>query len=246
MDQPLTGQLAIVTGGGSGLGEATSQALAASGATVMVVDVKSDQAGRVARGIREQGGEAVGLGADVRQWEEVQAVADLAVADHGRIDVLVNNAGVDHTVSVDEMTIQQWDDVIDINLRGPFLFCKAVLPVMKRQGRGQIINVASTAALRAWGQAAAYHASKWGLIGFTRGLGVEGRPHNVKASVVVPGGMRTRFFDRFEGTSIPMPAPDKLQDPRAVADLIVFIATRDNGSVVQEAIMTPLWETSWP
>ncbi len=246
MDQPLAGQLAIVTGGGSGLGEATSQALAAGGATVMVVDVMGERAERVARGIHEQGGAAVGLAADVRQWEEVQAIADLAVADHGRIDVLVNNAGVDHTVSVDEMTVQQWDDVIGINLRGAFLFCKAVLPIMKRQGRGQIINVASTAAKRAWGQAAAYHASKWGLIGFTRGLGVEGRPHNIKASVVVPGGMRTRFFDRFEGTPIPMPAPDKLQDPRAVADLIVFIATRDNGSVVQEAIMTPLWETSWP
>lgn len=246
MDQPLTDQVAIVTGGGSGLGEATSHALAASGATVMVVDLTSESAERVAWEIRQQGQRAVALSADVRRWEEVQAVADLTATDFGRIDVLVNNAGIDHTVSVDQMTVEQWDAVTAVNLRGPFLFSKAVLPVMKRQGRGHIVNVASTAAKRAWGQAAAYHASKWGLIGFTRGLGVEGRPYNIRASVVVPGGMRTRFFDRLAGTNIPMPQPDKLQDPRAVADLILFIVTRGDSSVIQEAIVTPLLETSWP
>ena len=246
MDRPLIDQVAIVTGGGSGLGEATSQALAAGGATVMVVDVNGENAERAAEEIRAQGHRAVALSADVRRWEEVQAVADLALTDHGRIDILVNNAGIDHTVSLDQMTIDQWDEVTGVNLRGPFLFSKAVFPVMKRQGRGHIVNVASTAAKRAWGQAAAYHASKWGLIGFTRGLGVEGRPYNIKATVVVPGGMRTNFFKRFEGTNIPMPQADKLQDPRAVAELIAFIVSRDDGSVIQEAIITPLLETSWP
>ncbi len=246
MRPPLTDQLAIVTGGGSGLGQATSEALAASGATVLVVDLDADRAERVARGIRGKKRQAIGLAADIRSWEEVQGIADLAVADYGRIDILVNNAGIDHTIPIEEMSIQQWDDVIGVNLRGAFLFCKAVLPAMKLQQGGQIVNVASTAAKRAWGQAAAYHASKWGLIGFTRGLGVEGRPYNIRASIVVPGGMRTHFFDRFEGTDIPMPDPDKLQDPRSVAELIVFIVSRRDGSVVQEAIMTPLWETSWP
>jgi NAD(P)-dependent dehydrogenase (short-subunit alcohol dehydrogenase family) len=246
MERSLTDQVAIVTGGGSGLGEATSVALAERGATVMVVDISGESAERVAREIREQGHRAFPLSADVRHWEEVRAVADLTASDYGRIDILVNNAGIDHTVSLDQMTIEQWDEVTGVNLRGAFLFAKAVLPAMKRQGRGHIVNVTSTAAKRAWGQAAAYLASKWGLIGFTRGLGVEGRPYNIKATAIVPGGMRTRFFQRFEGTGIPMPQPDKLQDPRAVAELIAFIVSREDGSVIQEAIVTPLLETSWP
>lgn len=246
MQQTLTGQVAIVTGGGSGLGEATCHALAEAGATVLVVDVSGAQAERVAREVRDKGWPAVALVADVKNPDDVQSVVDVATTEHGRIDVLVNSAGIDHTVAIERMTIEQWDEVIAVNLRGPFLFCKAVLPVMKRQGRGHIVNVASTAAKRAWGQAAAYHASKWGLVGFTRGLGVEGRPYNIKATVLVPGGMRTRFFDRFANTDIPMPDPAKLQDPRAVAELIAFIVSRGDDSVIQEAIVTPLLETSWP
>ena len=246
MQQSLTGRVAIVTGAGSGLGAATSRALAAQGAAILAVDVNGPNAERVAGEVCAKGGQCTCLTCDVRQATDVQAVIDQAVADYGRIDILVNNAAIDHTVSVHEMSIQQWDDVIGVNLRGPFLFAKAVLPIMQRQKEGHIVNIASTAAKRAWGQAAAYHASKWGLVGFTRGLGVEGRPYNIKASVIVPGGMHTHFFDRFAGTGIPMPAPEKLQDPGAVADLIVFVVSRPEGSVIQEAMMTPLLETSWP
>jgi len=246
MDLPLLDQVAIITGGGSGLGEATGHVLAQAGATVLLVDIDGQNAERAASAIRAGGHRAVSLTADVREWDQVQAVAEVARADYGRIDILVNNAGIDHTVPIERMTIEQWDAVIGINLRGAFLFCKAVLPTMKAQGRGHIVNVASTAATRAWSDAAAYHASKWGLVGFTRGLGVEGRAHNIRATVLVPGGMRTRFFDRFQGTDIPLPDPNRLQDPQAVAELILFIVSRPGSSVVQEAIVTPLLETSWP
>ncbi len=246
MEQALTDQVAIVTGGGAGLGEATCNALASRGAAVTVVDRSGAEAERVAAAIRAQGHLATALTANVRHWEEVRAAAEVTLADYGRIDILVNNAAIDHTVPLSRMAVEQWDEVIEVNLRGPFLFIKAALPAMERQGGGHIVNIASTAAKRAWSDAAAYHASKWGLVGFTRGLGVEGRAHNIKATVIVPGGMRTHFFDRFAGTDIPMPAPDKLQDPREVAELIAFIVSRPEGSVVQEAIMTPLLETSWP
>jgi NAD(P)-dependent dehydrogenase (short-subunit alcohol dehydrogenase family) len=92
-----------------------------------------------------------------------------------------------------------------VNLRGPFLIAKAVLPVMRRRRSGYIINVASTAAVRAWGNASAYHASKWGLVGFSRGLGVEGRADNIKVTTVIPGGMKTHWFDRFPEQGIPLP-----------------------------------------
>ncbi len=246
MQHTLSGQVAIVTGGGSGLGEATCHALAARGALVVVVDIDGQNAERVASDVRARGGMATAIKADVRRVEDAQAVAARALAAAGRIDILVNNAAIDHTVPVSRMTVEQWDDVIGVNLRGPFLFVKAVLPVMERQRRGHIVNVASTAAKRAWSDAAAYHASKWGLVGFTRGLGVEGRRHNIKTTVIVPGGMRTHFFDRFAGTDIPMPDPDKLQDPRHVAELIAFVVSQPDGTVIQEAIVTPLLETSWP
>lgn len=246
MQHTLSGQVAIVTGGGSGLGEATCHALAARGALVVVVDIDGQNAERVASEVRARGGMATAIKADVRRVEDAQAVAARALAAAGRIDILVNNAAVDHTVPVSRMTVEQWDEVIGVNLRGPFLFVKAVLPVMERQRRGHIVNVASTAAKRAWSDAAAYHASKWGLVGFTRGLGVEGRRHNIKTTVIVPGGMRTHFFDRFAGTDIPMPDPDKLQDPRHVAELIAFVVSQPDGTVIQEAIVTPLLETSWP
>jgi NAD(P)-dependent dehydrogenase (short-subunit alcohol dehydrogenase family) len=246
MDQPLSGQVAIVTGGGSGLGEATCHVLASRGATVLAVDKHASNGERVASELRARGLRASALTADVCVWEDVRAVAELAVSDYGRIDILVNNAAIDHTLPISRLSIEQWDQVIAVNLRGPFLFIKAVLPVMQRQGRGHIVNIASTAAKRAWSDAAAYHASKWGLVGFTRGLGVEGRKHNIRATVIVPGGMRTHFFDRFAGTDIPMPQPENLQDPKDVAELIAFVVSRPDGTVIQEAIMTPLLETSWP
>jgi NAD(P)-dependent dehydrogenase (short-subunit alcohol dehydrogenase family) len=140
------------------------------------------------------------------------------------------------------MTVEQWDQVIAVNLRGPFLFAKAVLPVMRCQNDGHIVNVASTAAKRAWANAAAYHASKWGLVGFTRALGVEGRPHRIRATALVPGGMQTPFFDRLEVK----PDLSNLQPPAVVADVVVFIVSRPHDSVIQEIMVTPLTETSWP
>ena len=144
------------------------------------------------------------------------------------------------------MTIEQWDQVINVNLRGPFLLAKAALPLMRRQHSGHIINVASTAATRAWANASAYHASKWGLVGFSRGLGVEGRADGIRVTTIIPGGMRTHFFDRFTEQGIPMPQQQNLQDPANVARVIVFATQVPPESALQEVIITPMTETSWP
>lgn len=246
MEQALKGQVVLVTGAGSGLGEATARAFARAGCHVACVDLRQEAAERVAGDLRSQDVDSIALSCDVSDADAVfQAVA--AVEERwGRLDVVVNNAAMDHTLSVEEMTVEQWDNVIAVNLRGPFLTAKAALPMMRRQGSGHIVNIASTAAKRAWANAAAYHASKWGIIGFGRGLGVEGRPDNIRVTTIVPGGMRTHFFDRFEEQGIPMPDPDKLQDPANVAETIVFAVRMPAGSVMQEVMVTPLHETSWP
>ena len=238
----LEGKAAIVTGAGSGLGEATAVALAEAGVAVAVVDLREEQAERVAARLQESGGQAIALGADVSDPDQVARVVDTALRTLGRVDFLVNNAGTDYVLPITEMTIEQWDRVLAVNLRGAFLFAKTVLPIMQRQGGGHIVNVTSTAAKRAWANAAAYHASKWGLLGFTRALGVEGRPHGIKATALVPGGMRTHFFDKLD----PPPDVGNLQDPANVARVILFVLSQPADCAVQEVIVTPLTETSWP
>ncbi|HEY0602618.1 MAG TPA: SDR family oxidoreductase [Herpetosiphonaceae bacterium] len=246
MEQSLKGQVVLVTGAGSGLGEATARAFARAGCNVACVDLRQEAAERVTADLRSQDVDSIALACDVSDADAVFQTVAAVEGRWGRLDVVVNNAAMDHTLSVEEMTVEQWDKVIAVNLRGPFLTAKAALPIMRRQGSGHIVNIASTAAKRAWANAAAYHASKWGIIGFGRGLGVEGRPDNIRVTTIVPGGMRTHFFDRFEEQGIPMPDPDKLQDPANVAETIVFAVKMPAGSVMQEVMVTPLHETSWP
>ena len=242
----LRGKVALVTGAGSGLGEATARAFGAAGCMVACIDINQAGIERVSKALQEQDVRAIALTCDVGNADAVFATVKAVGEQLGRLDVVVNCAAIDHTLSVDEMSVEQWDQVIDINLRGPFLFAKAAMPLMRQQHSGHIINIASTAATRAWANAAAYHASKWGLVGFSRGLGVEGRPDGIRVTTIIPGGMRTHFFDRFQEQGIPMPQLENLQDPANVAAAIVFAAQVPPESSLQEMIITPLTETSWP
>ena len=246
MEHALQDRIAIVTGAGSGLGEATACALAKAGARVACLDLTGDGAARVAKAIDRTGSQSIGLRCDVSEPGDVQSAIDEVVRTWDTIDVAVNCAGVDYVLSLAEMSVAQWDHVIAVNLRGPFLVAKAVMPFMQRQRRGDIVNVASTAAVRAWGNASAYHASKWGLVGFSRALGVEGREYGIRVTTIIPGGMKTHWFDRFPEQGIPLPDDANLQDPASVAETIVFAIAMPRGSAMQEMIVTPLSETSWP
>lgn len=238
----LAGKAAVITGAGSGLGEATAKAFAAAMSKVVCIDLNAGSAERVAKQISQDSGEAIPIAIDVSDPEQVGDAVDQVLKAFGKIDFLVNNAGIDYTLPITELTVEQWDRVIAVNLRAPFLLSKAVFGVMKKQGGGHIVNISSTAGKRAWANAAAYHASKWGLIGFTRALGVEGRPFSIRTSLIVPGGMRTPFFDRLE---VP-PDPNNLQPPENVAKTIVHIVSMPIETAIQEVIITPLTETSWP
>ena len=159
----------------------------------------------------------------------------------GRLDALVNNAGIDKTTGIDSLEVGQWDAIIRTNLRGPFLLAKFALPML-RESRGDIVNVASTAAKRGWPNASAYHASKWGLLGLSYALHAELREQRVRVTAVIAGGMRTPFLlDRFPDLD-----PAKLQDPRDVARAVRFALTQPRESVVAEITVLPVQETSWP
>src|SRR5690606_3173895 len=127
------------------------------------------------------------------------------------------------------------DRVLGVNLRGPFLLSRAAFPVMRDQGGGAIVNIVSTAARRCWANASAYHASKWGLLGLSHALHVEGRPHGIKVTALLAGGMRTPFIlDRFPDTPLA-----NLQDPRNVADTIRFLLTMPGETVIPELMVVP-------
>ena len=231
----LENKTVLVTGGARGLGAAVCRDLARAGASLVVADVNQAGAQTVAESL---GGTARAVKLDVTNDAEVAAVVDRV----GRIDVLINNAAVDFTVPIDELSTSQWDAVIDVNLRGPFLMSKHAARVMKGQGSGHIINIASTAAKRAWPNAAAYHASKWGLLGLSHALHAELRPHRIKVSAVVAGGMRTPFLlDRFPDID-----PGVLQDPANVAATIRFLLSLPDETVIPEVMVIPMRETSWP
>ena len=245
-DDVLQGKVVLVTGAGSGLGEATARAFAGAGSVVACLDVNQIGAERVSRELQVMDRESIAVGCDVADAGAVFAAVETIVDRWQRLDVVVNCAAVDFVRSVDELTVEQWDKVLAVNLRAPFLVAKAALPTMRRQRAGHIVNVASTAALRAWGSASAYHASKFGLVGFGRGLGVEGRADGIRVTTVIPGGMRTHWFDRFPEQGIPLPDDAHLQDPATVAETILFAVRMPPESVLQELIVTPLTETSWP
>ncbi|HEX5272665.1 MAG TPA: SDR family oxidoreductase [Gemmataceae bacterium] len=242
MTADLAGKVALVTGGGRGLGEAICLALAEAGASVAVADLRPDLAESVAGRLRAGGTRGLPLGLDVGDDGQAGEAVRRVVGELGRLDVLVNNAGTDVTLSVEELSFGDFDRVVRTNLRGPFVLSKHAFPVMRGQGGGQIVNIVSTAAKRAWANATAYHASKWGLLGLSHALHVEGRKHNIRVTAVVSGGMRTPFIlDRFPDTPL-----DVLQDPRNVARTVRFVLTLPPESVIAEVMVLPMRETSWP
>ncbi|MFP5348866.1 MAG: SDR family oxidoreductase [Gammaproteobacteria bacterium] len=240
--ESLRNKVAVVTGGGRGLGAEICRQLAGAGMTVACLDVRGDLARSVIDEIETAGGRASVTVADISQPQNAAQAIGAIVRTHGRLDVLVNNAAIDVTLPVDELAPEDWSRIIATNLNGPYWLCRAAFPLMKEQGGGQVVNITSTAAKRTWANASAYHASKWGLLGLSHALHVEGRAHKIKVTAVVAGGMRTPFLlDRFPDIDTAT-----LQDPRNVAETVLFVLTRPPETVIPEIMVLPMTETSWP
>lgn len=235
----LSQRVVLVTGGGSGLGASICALLAGEGARVVTVDINERAARTVADDIVLQGGDALAVKADVGSQEDIRNMLDQAAARFGRLDAIVNNAGVDVTQGVDEMAVAEWNRIIATNLTGPFMLVKFGLSYLAPGGH--IVNIASTAARRAWPNASAYHASKWGLLGLSHALHAELRQSGIKVSAVIAGGMRTPFLlDRFPDIDT-----GQLQDPHNVARAVRFVLTQPPQTVIPEIMVLPMTETSW-
>ncbi|OGW34176.1 MAG: short-chain dehydrogenase [Nitrospirae bacterium GWD2_57_9] len=240
--ESLEGGIGMVTGGGRGLGASICRVLAGAGMHVICADIREELACEVVKGLNGSAEACLAMKLDVADERSVEAAVAGALSAFGRIDVLVNNAAVDFTLPLEEITVQQWDAVLNVNLRGPFLVTKHVYESMKARRSGHIINIASTASKRAWANASAYHASKWGLLGFSHALHAEARLHHIKVSAVISGGMRTPFLlDRFPDIDTAT-----LQDPDNVAQTVKFLLLQPEETVIPEIMVLPLRETSWP
>jgi NAD(P)-dependent dehydrogenase (short-subunit alcohol dehydrogenase family) len=241
-DNTLSGKTVFITGAASGLGAALGALLARSGAALVVGDIRPEPALATAADLRRLGAQAHAIAFDVGDPASARRAVEEAVETFGRLDVLINNAGTDVTLPIDELGPDDWLRVINTNLNGPFLLAKYASVQMRSAGGGHIINVASTAAKRAWPNAAAYHASKWGLLGLSHALHAELRPHGIKVTAVIAGGMRTPFLlDRF-----PEIDPAALQDPMNVAQAIKSVLLLPPETVVAEITVLPMQESSWP
>lgn len=241
----LAQRTALITGAGSGLGAALARSLFNAGARVVLADLAADRAKRVALEIDPEGQRTLAVACDVAQADSAGHAVKQATEHFGGLDVLVNNAGTDVTTDLESLSIEDWDRVLATNLRGPFLLSKAALQALRAGdgGRGgHIVNIASTASRRAWANASAYHASKWGLVGLSQALYAELRSQGIRVSSVVVGGMKTPFLlDRFKDIDT-----SKLQDPANVADAVRFVLTMPRESIIPEIMVLPLQESSWP
>lgn len=238
----LAGKTILVTGGASGLGAALCHVLSTCGANIVIGDINLDKAQTVASLLDPAAAQVHAIGVNVGDPIAAERAVRETIERFGKLDILINNAGTDVTCPIEELDYNNWDRVIHTNLYGPFLLSKFAAPHMKSMGSGHIVNIASTAAKRAWPNASAYHASKWGLLGLSHALHAELRPHKIKVTAVLAGGMRTPFLlDRFPDIDV-----NTLQDPVNVAKAVKAVLLLPEQTVIPEIMVLPMQESSWP
>jgi NAD(P)-dependent dehydrogenase (short-subunit alcohol dehydrogenase family) len=192
----LTGRVAIITGGSVGLGRQMAEGLAEMGANLALCARKKERCEQAAEELKQLGAKTLALACDVKNPEQVQNVVQQTVSHFGRVDILINNAGTSWGAPVEDMRLEHWNKVIETNLTGTFLFSQAVGKFMVPQRRGKIINIASVAGLHGAPpefQAIGYHASKGGVIAFTKDLACKWGIHNIQVNAIAPGWFPTRM-----------------------------------------------------
>jgi NAD(P)-dependent dehydrogenase (short-subunit alcohol dehydrogenase family) len=242
----VEGKVAVVTGGASGIGRATAQALAAEGARVGIADVDEAGGERVAAGIREAGGDAFFRRADVRSLAELEAVMAEAADRHGRLDVLVNDAAVAVPGSAGEMAERDWGRVLDVNLSGVWRGMRAAIPRMLAQGGGSIVNLSSVQGHVGFVGWAAYAAAKGGVDALTRQAAVEYAPLGIRVNAVVPGTIMTEMNatimresadgDAVMAGWVAMHPVGRIGQPVEVAAAVVFLASDDAAFITGESL----------
>ena len=243
----LDGRVAIVTGGGHGIGKAYCRALAHEGARVVLAEIDRKAAEETSDVVRAEGGESLAVVTDVADEASAAAMARATVERFGRIDVLVNNAAVFATipisrVPIEDISVAEWDQVMAVNLRGMFLACKAVLPAMKAQQFGRIINISSGTAFNGSATRIHYVTSKAGVLGFTRTLAREVGPHGITVNAIAPGSTLseehvTDEIIKMRRGAVQGRALARLQLPEDLVGAVIFFASDDSAFITGQTLV---------
>lgn len=254
----LEGKVAIVTGAARGMGRSIALTFAREGANLVLCDVcrnlkyphyplaTAEHLMEVKREINKLGGKVVVLKADVRRSHQVEKVVKKAIDTFGRVDILVNNAGIAGITPVHQLPEEDWDILIDINLKGVWLFCKFVIPYMIQQKGGKIVNTSSVAGIRGLEGFAHYAASKHGVLGLTKSMAIELAKYNINVNAICPG---TADTDLDCGVDAGMAAGEgkrvyatyhlfkRLIDPQEIADAVLWLSTDESKNVTGHALV---------
>jgi 3-oxoacyl-[acyl-carrier protein] reductase len=232
--RPLSGQTALVTGAGRGIGAAIARKLASLGAAVVLCGRTMNSLQATASAISNAGGRAEPMECDVTRLESVQNLASRVEQTYGTLNILVNNAGVGaFSGPLHELTPEAWDKVLNTNLRGVFYCIRSFAPMMIRAGKGHIVNISSIAGKNALPNGAAYAASKWGLNGLSYSVAEELRGHGIRVAVVCPGSVDTELSPHTGKDS------KKMLKPEDVAHVIEMLVTQSPQSFASEVVLRP-------
>ena len=237
----LNGKVALITGASSGIGRAIARAFLREGADLVLVARRGERLGELADEARERGQRCLAVEGDVREEETARRAVRAAVDELGRLDILVNNAGMAYYKSLAETSAEEYDAMMDTNMRGTFLFTRHVVPVFLARRGGALINIASMAGVMGFAGEAVYCATKFAQVGFTQALDRELRPHGIKVGAICPGGVKTEFALGTGRTEEGVAASGMLE-PEDVAGAALLMATQSAGSRIMEIRLRPMVE----
>lgn len=243
MENNIKDKVVIITGASSGMGEAAAKHLSALGATVVLGARRADRIEKLASEINNGSGKALAVTADVTHPEQVKNLVNTTVQKFGRVDVIINNAGVMPLSLVESLKIEEWNTMIDVNIKGVLNGIAAVLPHMKAQKSGQIINTASVAGHKIFSGSAVYSATKFAVRALTEGVRMEVKPYNIRTTIVCPGAVKTELLEQITDADVRKANEDYVGEvgisPDSFARVVAFAISQPDDVDINEIIFRP-------